>query len=262
MKSYMTDEAYKELGRITEEIFVENNDRIKSESICSIPIAGSSKKCGKFHLDYTGSSSAIGRVRSQNNADTDSGTFYYDRDQALAELMNNPEFKKFKKGAKALYLSIHDPNLTQEEIARKVRFSSHAKVSAALRQIYGKLSEMSGRPYEEYKTRNLLGRHYEVTHGGADSEPDIYGKNAAGLPVAISCKCKDFTRVCSIDPLEEMRPEIEYARKNGSGLILSVFNLHNRHEGESAIDVDHLPKFLRIDPDKCKVIEEDDQEGR
>ena len=47
--------------------------------------------------------------------------------------------------------------------------------------------------------------------------------------------------------MEELAPEIRKARELSAGLILSVFNLHDRIEQELPVDKEQPPKVIDIE---------------
>lgn len=70
--------------------------------------------------------------------------------------------KVWKKKAKVYFISLTCPDLTRAEIGKKVGYTSHDKLSKAIRSVRGELSRIGGEEYEKSKTAELVARGFEA----------------------------------------------------------------------------------------------------
>jgi hypothetical protein len=249
MRDYMSPQAYSELGQLSYRMFLQHDNTAKSDSIVTIPIggnvAGEGKPCGRFHLDY------IKPFLSKIGEREDGEEFYFNRDAELDGLIKD---RKWKKKAKAYFLALKEPDITQSEIGQKTGIATQDQVSRAIKSVRGELSRIGGAKYEMFKVANLETRNFEARRLGGKGEPDVLATNKSnGIKYVVSCKCLDFDKNYTLDLYGDqgITPEIEYARDpkhDRPALILSVYNLHNRKEREFPLDPDALPNTLEFTP--------------
>ncbi|MDW5562573.1 MAG: AAA family ATPase [Methanomassiliicoccus sp.] len=257
MKEYVTGAAYAELGKISYRMFLQHDNSAKSDSIVAIPIGGDAygndRPCGRFHLDYV-SPDAYPLVKIGERPDGDV-EFFFDREIALADLLKE---KNWKKKARAYFLSVREPDLTQSEIALKVKYANQAQVSKAISEVRGEICRRSGLEFEKYMEANLLSRGFEARRLGGDREPDILATSPKGLKSVYSCKCLDFDKPyrMAVRGDQGMNPELKYIsdpEHKDAALYLSVYNFHVRDMKSYLIDLDKLGEVIEIPADLKEI---------
>jgi len=234
---YIGSKAYRELERITYDIYHLADDEAKGRSLVHLPFA---HRSGILKSNMR---EMILGFEDQNPAPV-SKPFVFDVGALVQQYM---EDRAWRKQARAYYLSRYE-NRTQEQISKDPQIKKdQATISRMIREMKGEISRVAGESYEQWKATELEARGYEVTRGGRNSEPDLVTITPEGKEVVYSCKCLEFDRVKRIS-VTELRPEITAALSRQAELVLSVYNLHDLTEQELRLDPGKLGKTVEIRP--------------
>ncbi len=100
-----------------------------------------------------------------------------------------------------------------------------------------------GGVYEQMVALKLKSQGYEVTPLGGESEPDILaGKD--GVNYVIACKVYEDAKATVTMPIKEIKPELLYARAQGSKLLVYFFNMAWGVEIVRELDAQNPPERL------------------
>ena len=233
--------AFDELQRITEAIYIDADDAVKGTSICTIPVASGSST-GHFRSSYV---QPFLKFIDSDEIYEPGEDFLFNVGAELEKYRKRPEWRR----AAYIYYRNVVENLSYDQIAAKENIAV-STISEHVTRMSGEMDRLAGEKYEVYKVKQLQQRGYKATRYGGISEPDIVAQHENGGLWVYSCKCLNYKMKRWL-PVDQINPELKMVielRKKGTpaGLILSVFNLHDRTEQEMPIDVEHCPKTLEI----------------
>jgi hypothetical protein len=239
IRDYIGAKAHAELGRITERIFINEDDAAKSRCIVCIPISGRIQS-GIFSYRYVPPFLHFSKTEEVYQPGED---FVFNLGAVLEKYRNIP---KWRKAANAYYQHIVEHKVL-ETLAAKEGISRPA-ISQRLAEMRGELARIAGADYEDYKTQQLSRRGWTVEHQGGIGQPDIIAKNLDnGRVVVYSCKCLSFKRQVSIRA-HELAPEVHEARRLKAMVALSVFNLEDSTEyPEQLFNPERMPAVVKVD---------------
>ena len=217
IRKYIGKEPYDYLQNITNRIYYEADDNAKSEAVVCLCFSNQS---GSFKSPYVKPFLIFGNT-NLNMAGQQTVQFEHNENKILESYQRRPGWKL---PARIYYLH-HIEHKIYADISVDKRIGKGIPDCIYLeRKMRGEMSRLIGEQYESWKEADLIKRGYQVKKGGRIGEPDIIAVNAKGLKSVYSCKCLRYERKQKLK-LEEIRPEINQALKEGCDIVLSVFNL-------------------------------------
>jgi len=241
IQRYVPPFAYTRLQKITQAIYEDADDSVKSESIAHFPF---SDETGVFRHEMRPRILRFWDGKCVNNPGVKGEIlpFKWDLEAAVQRYMND---RAWRKEARAFYLHNYE-KLTLEQVGKdpKVKLDA-SNVSRAIGRFTGELSRVAGGEYELWKAAQLEQYGMSVRRRGGNGEPDILADHPEGMRYVYSCKALTIKRKISL-PIEEIRPEVLEAQRSGRELILSVYNLASGAEREIRLDAKAPPAKIEL----------------
>jgi len=243
IQRYVPPFAYARLQKITQAIYEEADDSVKSESIAHFPFSG---ETGVFRHEMRPRILRFWDGKCVNNPGVkgEIQPFRWDLEAAVQRYMND---RAWRKEARAFYLH-NTEHMKHELVAKDPKIKcSRAEVARLIQRFQGELSRVAGEEYELWKAAQLEDVGLQVRRRGGNGQPDILAEHPEGMRYVYSCKALTVKRKISL-PIEEIRPEVLEAQRSGRELILSVYNLASGAEKEIRLDAKAPPAVIEIAP--------------